>query len=375
MGTALGHGRRWRWWALWAAGLAAMTIGGVSAADAGPRPLAVPACDITNLTGVSMTSADDGWAVGYHFEKSYSALALHWDGTSWTRADIPRVGRESYFYAVDAYSPTLAFAVGISLRAGGFKTLVMAWDGHQWTQMPSASPNDRDSDLYGVTVLSPTDAWAVGAYGFRAAKTLTLHYDGTAWQRVSSPYATSFDFLQSVAGTGPRDVWAVGGSEPGTLTMHWGGSKWTLVRSPGGRFTDLFLGVAAVSSSDVWTVGRQEGSLKTRNRVLVAHWAGSAWDQVDAANPGRRSNALNGIDALRADDAWAVGSYRDAKTTYALAEHWDGSTWAPVEVPGAKKTLNSVSIASTDDAWAVGNHLGRSCLIEHWDGSDWSQVG
>ena len=58
-----------------------------------PR-LALPECSSGSgrsggLNGVSADSATDAWAVGHYFNPTTGAeetLALHWNGTSWSRA-------------------------------------------------------------------------------------------------------------------------------------------------------------------------------------------------------------------------------------------------------------------------------------------------
>jgi hypothetical protein len=363
---------RWRRWALCAGLLAATTVPLATAgapADASGL-LGTPGCARTQLTGVSLDSAQDGWAVGYHFEGSYRAFALHWDGTRWSRADVPVLGAESYLYAVNAFSPSEAFAVGTYRVGDQFRTLILSWDGQTWKRLPSASPNARSNDLYGVSILSAKDAWAVGAYGWVGANTLALHWDGSTWKRVSSPNPTDFDFLQSVDGASSDDVWAVGASDPGTLTLHWDGSTWKRVSSPGSGSVDILFGVTAIGGTDAWSVGRLD---YYQAKTLTEHWDGTGWEQVKTASPGHRYNAFNGVDAVSSDDVWAVGTYRDHGVTFGLAAHWDGSSWQGFTIPGRNRSLDGVSAVSTDDVWAVGHRRSPFCLIEHWDGSAWSR--
>src|SRR5438874_1252909 len=59
--------------------------------------------------------------------------------------------------------------------------------------------------LNAVTVISSTDAWAVGASP--ATNTLSAaHWDGTAWTKVSIP-ALDDSTVFGVDATGPDDVW------------------------------------------------------------------------------------------------------------------------------------------------------------------------
>jgi len=74
-------------------------------------------------------------------------------------------------------------------------------------------------------------------------------------------------------------------------------------------------GVAAVSAGDAWAVG-----LSHLGAALhVIRWDGQAWRQVPAPSDGDSY----GLAALSAADAWAVGYGPGG--TQALTEHWNGT--------------------------------------------------
>jgi hypothetical protein len=78
-----------------------------------------------------------------------------------------------------------------------------------WTQ----SINTNSYSLYGVSMLSGSDGWAVGAQG------TILHYTGGQWQEVSSPTTNT---LLSIAMVSATLGWAVG--ENGTI-LHYVGAQ------------------------------------------------------------------------------------------------------------------------------------------------------
>src|SRR5271165_1792965 len=85
------------------------------------------------LGGVAVTSARNGWAVGSG--KRYT-LILHWNGSHWAAAPIPRTARSGVLSAVAATSARNAWAVGSLYQNGWSKTLVLRWNGTRWTQAP-----------------------------------------------------------------------------------------------------------------------------------------------------------------------------------------------------------------------------------------------
>jgi hypothetical protein len=66
--------------------------------------------------------------------------------------------------------------------------VTLHWNGTAWSRVPSPSPGNGDgegtSELFGVSALSSTDAWAVGDYINQTTgiiDTLILHWNGSTW--------------------------------------------------------------------------------------------------------------------------------------------------------------------------------------------------
>ena len=84
-----------------------------------------------------------------------------------------------------------------------------------------------------------------------------------------------------------------------------------------------------------------------------------------AGGPSRASASLPGplvgVDAIAADDVWAVGNRpnpADADEDIGLAEHWDGTAWAEFRTPGFGELtagLVDVSMSGPSDGFAVGS--------------------
>src|SRR5258707_7657680 len=123
--------------------------------------------------------------------------------------------------------------------------------------------------LNGVTVLSSTNAWAVGSYfNGMADRTLIVHWNGSVWKVVASPNVGGVsreNFLTSVVAISAQNIWAVGSHNNGTadrtLIMHWNGSSWRSAGSPkpGGPPGEDFLpGGGAADTSWIWGAGEYE---------------------------------------------------------------------------------------------------------------------
>ena len=236
------------------------------------------------LNGVSALSASDAWAVGARGLVRTTTLALHWNGTAWTRAPTPSPGKFADLTSVSAASPADAWAVGV------MPTLALRWNGTAWTQ--AVLPHLAGSFLLGVSTLSPSDAWAVGGItAGNTTKTLALHWNGTAWAQVPTPSPGRpplNDTLSGVSVLSPSDAWAVGASGHGhtpfspqrTLVLHWNGSHWTQVPAPSPRGTGtspftILTSVSARTPSDAWAVGC--ACTNDADTSLVLHWNGTAW--------------------------------------------------------------------------------------------------
>jgi hypothetical protein len=289
-------------------------------------------------------------------------------------------------WGVAVLSPCNAWAVG-DYDPG--QTLVVHWDGASWTQVPSPDPA-TPSRLFGVHALSASNVWAVGEYFDGSIyKTLIVHWNGSAWTKVPSPDVSGAtqNVLKAVRGSSATNVWAVGyfvnsNNVDQTLILHWNGSAWKLVPSPdpsGPALDQELTSVASDSAQDAWAVGFYYTGL---DKSMILHWNGSSWKQVTSPNPGSQGTFLYGVRSTSASSAWAVGSDFNGTADKTLIVRWDGSAWKQVTSPnpgGATQNndLSSVAVTSATDAWAVGDYdsgTGTRTLALHWDGSAWTQV-
>lgn len=190
---------------------------------------------VSDLYGVSAASASDAWAAG---GRGAATMALHWDGTRWTRASTPSPGTESTLAGVSDVSSSDAWAVGFYGVSNAAKALTLHWDGSAWRRVSAPSPGQGApssvpvNELAGVAVASSSNAWSVGDYAVPAVggqAAMTERWNGSKWTRVANPGGTADSFLTGISMVSPSDGWAVGrnDSTDQAIILHWNGTGWT----------------------------------------------------------------------------------------------------------------------------------------------------
>ena len=195
------------------------------------------------LSSVAAVSANDVWAVGKERDSSGNQVTLieHWDGSFWSVVSSPNPTGGGFIEltGVSVASTNDVWAVGTYEDLNAFfETLIERWNGTSWTIVPS--PNlGLGSYNYGFTdvaAVSANDVWAVGYYELG---TLIEQWNGTQWSVIPSPSPSPYgeNGLNSVAAVSANDIWAVGAMSIHRITLrfaieHWNGSTWKVVPSP-----------------------------------------------------------------------------------------------------------------------------------------------
>jgi hypothetical protein len=205
-----------------------------------------PSTSENELLGVTATSAGNAWAVGVSLDPQSrtETLVLHWNGSSWSQASAPAIASfGTQLAAVTATSATNAWAVGQFYSAADVdQPLILHWNGTAWTRAALPKAGSKVEMLLGVAATSAGNAWAVGlgpCIGPSVdcpSHTLIMHWNGTAWsvsQSVSVNDSTNQNALAGVAAISASTVWAVGDYFPAAenepvyaLLEHWNGSRW-----------------------------------------------------------------------------------------------------------------------------------------------------
>lgn len=272
------------------------------------------------LLSVTGSSATDVWAVGA--DAGDGPGVLHFDGAAWSAVDTHTTGDLWWVWQASATSVWIAGEGGRVLHGdtAGFTEVVL----------------DEDVTLFGIWGASETDVWAIGGDISQSHDSAALfHYDGDTWSPVPLPGDAASKFaMYKLWGTGADDVWACG---TGGALAHYDGDTWTDVDS--GTTRDLFT-VAGTGPDDVFAVGGIGNG-------QIQHWDGDTWaDETPAFSPD-----FNGVSA-RGAQVHVVG-----RTGSVWAREPDGTWIEDPRGRATDKDLHATWIDPDGGVWAVGGQL------------------
>jgi hypothetical protein len=274
---------------------------------------------------------------------------------------------------VAAAASNNAWAVGQADGGNGTtQILLVHWNGSAWSRVTRPSLLTGTGSLSAITVVNAKDAWAVGSTGsLTAPHSLLLHWNGSAWSQVTSPAPVRDAGLSGVSATASSG-WAVGYAYTGQAAIDYSplvfrltGSKWTRVKTSLGL--DSTLGqVATTTSGATFAVGDAVGMITG----LIARWNGHAWGWTSKLPT---YQGLFGLAAGPGGIAFTVGE-NGATVSPAISEEWTGHAWKRVTVAAPNGSwLSGVTFAPGGTAWAAGYAYPHS-LIMRWNGREWARV-
>jgi hypothetical protein len=329
------------------------------------------------LLGVGTASANNAWAVGYAYTASGDkALLLHWNGKSWSRVTSPSIlnGTAGELTAITVVSATDAWAVGyLTTGPGKERSLLLHWNGKAWSE--PAIPAANDAALLAVTATAKS-GWAVG-YSYTSPGIADDYYSlvyrltGTKWSPVGTELGDDTS-LNGVAVTTAGKAWATGVvvGDPGTSFLgRWNGSTWVPASYPLGGESLALTAIAAGPDRVAFAVGIDNAKPAP---ALSMKWTGTAWHKVTVSSP--NGSQLNTVAFAPGGTAWAAGTSGLAGEK-AMILRWNGSVWTRVATQGTGG-FNGLAFAAAGNGWAVGSteldsDSGRT-LIQHWNGKAWS---
>lgn len=163
--------------------------------------------------------------------------------------------------------------------------------------------------------------------------------------------------LSGVWGSGPEDVFVVGGTPDQGEVHHFDGTSWSEMQVPAG--VPLLVWTYGFGRDDVYAVGVGGGAIR---------YDGVGWSALDTGT----DEDLWGVWGAATDDVWVVGGVVGDGEPVIL--HWDGATFSPVGLDPAENTRGASSLFKV---WGIGGKtfaVGESGLIVEWDGAAWRGV-
>jgi hypothetical protein len=143
--------------------------------------------------------------------------------------------------------------------------------------------------------------------------------------------------------------------------------------NPAGGTLNTLDAVSCTSASNCVAVGNYQNSAGD-SYALAEHWNGSTWAlQAPVIPSGDTALFFTGVSCPTATYCIAVGvNQPTVASSTVVAEVWNGSTWAlQSAVSPTRAWLSGVSCTATSNCEAVGTDSTGS-LAEHWNGSAWS---
>jgi hypothetical protein len=176
-------------------------------------PSPSPSRYLSVLEDVAAVGPSDVWAVGYSVRGGrYRTLVEHWDGTTWSVVKSPDVaGADATLMGVVAVGPGDVWAVGWSGTASDqTQGLTLHWDGTSWSRVDVPSHDSARTRLFAVAAV-PGGPVAVGQMADEdsSLRPLALRWTGQAWTQVTVESVDADDASLVGLASGPRVV-AVG---------------------------------------------------------------------------------------------------------------------------------------------------------------------
>ncbi len=271
----------------------------------------------TYLTKVVARSTNDVWAVGASNDdgRAHRTFVTRWNGNKWNVVDSPNPGQYSNgISSVAAIAADDVWVVGdYEDKISNPQPLLLHWDGHGWRSDTSFKLRGSSGDIRDVLAFASNDVWAVGGYFHNGkAYSLVIHWDGSQWSEVAIPGEGDGIGLQVLAGSSAQDLWIAGYRGKGEALMHWNGVSWNVPAQPAGTSNNVIYGIEVTSEKDAWAVGPE---LDSNNNIhpKILHWDGNQWTQVFSLQQ-EGEQAFYEIVVDKNKDVWAVGRSYDAES-------------------------------------------------------------
>lgn len=231
----------------------------------------------------------------------------------------------------------------------GFTGGVIArWDGLTWRDVtPEPMPG-----VSGVWASGPNDVW------FCLRDGSVRHFDGVSWSKTQ----LNVGRLNAISGSGPHDVWVVGGQ----FSAHFDGAVWrskTPTGRPGAQF--YLTDVVSFGPADAWTVGSswELTDAGTQSLGVAFHFDGTDWTPVVLPSGSDGQFGFDSVWGSHGGDVWLTG-WRPL--------HWDGTTLSIPPDPGLGSQF-SIGGLPSGEMWGVSWTF--DAAVARFQGGAWTTMG
>ncbi len=288
------------------------------------------------VLAIAGRSDHDLWAVGA--DQGSGPLALHYDGTAWTR--VATGSRGTLWW-------TQSFADGTTMMAGAQSTILVTTDGVTFTRQHT--PGLANATVFGLWGAASDDVYAVGSIAGRDG--FVWHFDGSAWSEVDLGAVLPPNGLPATELGDWPGFFKVWGDPVGRIYVV--GGRGVLLRraTAGGSFE-----VVPTDAADatLFTVhGTVFGAVAVgggaSGRILEASATGGVKDVTPAGAP-----LIQGVAVDLDGNGYASGAMG------AIFARSSGGTWHAVDTKLTLPTIESLHAVWIDPSggvWTVGGNV------------------
>ena len=321
---------------------------------------------------------------------------------AWSTANLASARvQQGLLDGVSCTASNRCVAVGsYTAPSGNGHMIVNVWNGKSWLARPISNPGKSSyAELLAVSCARASSCKAVGTYANRAGTDAALveSWNGRTWRPDLAPdpagatgafvtgvTCTSTTFCVAVGnydetGEGDRRLVSPGRVDPPPPNAHglielWKGKAWTVhtAPSPADAEATYLTQVTCTSTTRCLAVGSYVNASGSEV-ALAESWNGTTWATMTTPTPkGSTYSELAAVRCVTPAKCEAVGADSGAGGGFGqFGEAWNGSAWAIQKMPSPGGFLTGLSCVSVKACWAAGN-AGGGTLVEYWNGKTWA---
>jgi hypothetical protein len=262
-----------------------------------------------------------------------------------TRANVTSAMVNGKFLADTIVSSTDAWAVGEYYNDNtGDGSLWEHWTGgSSWSVISSGGSGVQ---LDAVTNFGANNVWAAGYLRNGQIDTPVISsWNGVKIVRATLPLQGTFSFLTAISGSSETDIWASGGwidsnHDRHILLYHYNGTTWSLASAPAARADTV--GIVDPSPSNVYMV------VTLLKKVNVYHYNGVAWSSYLSNVPIDFESSSPAFAGSSGNDLYGIDSNEEG------VDHWNGSAWSHVGSFNSGDSLDGIAEGPAGTIWSGG---------------------